>query len=74
MFRPNRPSSGVQVAVMKDSTAHSNAVLLFLYNSVCLSTALVGPWPLFQCLILLHSRYDYFDGGSARRKAATCTQ
>jgi hypothetical protein len=27
MFRPNWPSSGVQVAVVKDSAAHCNAVL-----------------------------------------------
>jgi hypothetical protein len=33
-----------------------------------------GPWPLFQFLDLLHSRLDSLDGGSARRKAATCTQ
>jgi hypothetical protein len=32
MFRPNRPSSGAQVVVMKESAAHCNAVLLFLYN------------------------------------------
>jgi hypothetical protein len=32
----------------------------------------VEPWPLFQLLDLLHSRWDSFDGGSARRKAATC--
>jgi hypothetical protein len=30
MFRPNRPSSGVQVVVMEESAAHCNAVLLFL--------------------------------------------
>jgi uncharacterized membrane protein len=27
MFLPNRPSSGVQVVVVKDSTAHCNAVI-----------------------------------------------
>jgi hypothetical protein len=32
MFRPNWPSSGVQVVVIKVSTAHCNAVLLSLYN------------------------------------------
>jgi hypothetical protein len=26
MFRPNWPSSGIQVAVVKDSAAHCNAV------------------------------------------------
>jgi hypothetical protein len=34
----------------------------------------VGPWPRFQFLDLLHSRQDPLKGGSARRKAATCTQ
>jgi hypothetical protein len=27
MFRPNRPSSGVQVVTMKESAAHCNSVL-----------------------------------------------
>jgi hypothetical protein len=31
-FRPNLPSSGVKVVVLKESTAHCNAVLLFLCN------------------------------------------
>jgi hypothetical protein len=39
MFRPNWPSSGVQVAVIKESAAHCNAVLLFLLN--CLGLFLV---------------------------------
>jgi hypothetical protein len=30
-----------------------------------------GPWPLFQVLNPIHSRYDFSDGGSARRKATT---
>jgi hypothetical protein len=29
----------------------------------------VGPWPLFQFLSPVHSRYDSSDGGSASRKA-----
>jgi hypothetical protein len=33
-----------------------------------------GPWPLFQFLSPIRSRYDSLDGGSARRKAATYTQ
>jgi hypothetical protein len=33
-----------------------------------------GPWPPFQFLNPIHSRQDTFDGGLARRKAATCTQ
>jgi hypothetical protein len=39
MFRPNRPPSGVQVAVMKECAAHCNAVLLFLCS--CLGLILV---------------------------------
>jgi hypothetical protein len=31
-------------------------------------------WPLFQFLNPIYSRYDSFDRGSARRKAATYTQ
>jgi hypothetical protein len=34
----------------------------------------VGPWPIFQSLDLLHSLKGTSDGGSARRKAATYTQ
>jgi hypothetical protein len=33
----------------------------------------VGLW-LFSFLIFSHNRQDPFDGGSARRKDATCTQ
>jgi hypothetical protein len=35
---------------------------------------LFGPWPLFQFPNPIHSRQNFFDGGSARRKAATYTQ
>jgi hypothetical protein len=47
--------------------------------SVCLSIYLwlyspfVGPWSLFQFLNPTHSRQDFLDGGSTRRKAATYT-
>jgi hypothetical protein len=34
----------------------------------------VGPWPLFQFLDPVHSRYDPLDGGSPPRKASTYTQ
>jgi hypothetical protein len=34
----------------------------------------VGPWPLFQFLVLLHSRLDSMEGGSALRKAAIYRQ
>jgi hypothetical protein len=33
-----------------------------------------GPWPLFQFLDPLHSRLDFLDGGSARRKAHSTTR
>jgi hypothetical protein len=42
MFRPNQPSSGVQVVVMKDSAAQCNAVLLFLCSCVRLILDYVG--------------------------------
>jgi hypothetical protein len=48
-----------------------------IYLSIYLSIALqpfVGPCPLFQFLDLLHSRQVSLDGGTGRRKAATCTQ
>jgi hypothetical protein len=45
----------------------TNIFSLWLY-SPC------GPWPLFQFLNPTNSRYDYLDGGSARRKVATYTQ
>jgi hypothetical protein len=38
MFRPNRPSSGVQVVVMIETAAHCNAFLL-LIRSKCISKA-----------------------------------
>jgi hypothetical protein len=41
------------------------------YLSIYLSMALqsfVGPWPLFQFLNPIHSRYDSLDGRSAPRK------
>jgi hypothetical protein len=34
----------------------------------------VEPWPLFQFIDPIHSRWDSLDGGSTRRKAATRTQ
>jgi hypothetical protein len=46
--------------------------LLSIYIS--LYSPFVGPWPLFQCLNPINSRYDFLDGGSARHKAATYTQ
>jgi hypothetical protein len=43
------------------------SIYLWLYSPF------VGPWPLFQFLNLVHSRYDFLEGGSAHRKAATYT-
>jgi hypothetical protein len=34
----------------------------------------VGHWPLFQFIDPMHSQYDFLDGGSACRKAATYIQ
>jgi hypothetical protein len=48
-----------------------------VYTSLYLSMVLqpfVGPWPLFQFLNLYTVSKGSFDGGSARRKAATYTQ
>jgi hypothetical protein len=42
MFGPNRPSSGIQAVVMKESAVHCNAVLLFLCSFLGLFLAYVG--------------------------------
>jgi hypothetical protein len=34
----------------------------------------VGPWPLFQVLDPIHSRYDSLYRGSARREVSTYVQ
>jgi hypothetical protein len=39
MFRPNRPSSGVQVVVIKVSAAHYKAVLFLLYGGESITLA-----------------------------------
>jgi hypothetical protein len=39
MFQPDRPSSGVQVAEIKESAAHCKDVLLFLQQPVHLMLA-----------------------------------
>jgi hypothetical protein len=43
------------------------SIYLWLYSPY-------GPWPLFQLLNLMHSRYDSLDGGSALIKATAYTQ
>jgi hypothetical protein len=52
------------------------SIYLFNYLSIYLwlYSPFVGPWPLFQFLDLLYRRSDSMDWGSARRKAASCTQ
>jgi hypothetical protein len=48
-----------------------------MYASIYLFTTLqpfVGPWPLFQFLNPIHSRQDFLDAESGRRKAAIYTQ
>jgi hypothetical protein len=39
MFRPNWPSSGIQVVMVKDSAAHCNAVL---FSPVVVSSGYFG--------------------------------
>jgi hypothetical protein len=47
---------------------------LSIYIYLWLYSPLLGLGGFFSFLIFLRSRYDSLDGGSARRKAATCTQ
>jgi hypothetical protein len=47
---------------------------LHLYISLWLYSPFVGPWPFYQFLNCIHSRYDSLDGGSAHLKAAAYTQ
>ena len=56
---------------MNDGFVSSNSVLLYIY--LWLYSLLFGLGRFFSFLIL-HSRYDSLDGGSARHKAATYTQ
>jgi hypothetical protein len=73
------------IIVLLDCLCHpsSRSTRPFLFQSplaLCLSiylwlySLLFGLGRLFSFLIFLHSRQDSLDGGSARRKAATCTQ
>jgi hypothetical protein len=52
MFRPNWPSSGVQVVVVKDSAAYCNAVL---FPPIVVSAGYIGyvgcPWLLLVLLV-----------------------
>jgi hypothetical protein len=49
-------------------------IIIIIIIIIITQQPFVGPWPLFQCLDRIHSRYGSLDGGSARRKAATYTQ
>jgi hypothetical protein len=44
----------------------------FIHSSLALQPFL-GPCPTFQFRNPIHSQQESFDGGSARRKAASCT-
>jgi hypothetical protein len=59
-----------------DNEAGSFSLSLSLSRSLSLSMDLqpFGPLPLFRFLNPIHSRWNSLHGGSARRKAATCTQ
>jgi hypothetical protein len=51
-------------------------IYIYIYIHIYLSVALQSfCWTLaaFQLQNLLRCRYDFLDGGSAHRKAATCT-
>jgi hypothetical protein len=52
------------------------SIYLSIYHSIYLwlYSPLLDSGCFFTFLIALHSRQDSLDGGSARRKAATCTQ
>jgi hypothetical protein len=56
--------------ILKEMTYSWN----FPIHLLCLNSPFVGPWPHFQFLNPIHSRYDTLDGGSARRKAANYKQ
>jgi hypothetical protein len=49
MFRPNRPPSGVEVAVKKVSAARCDAFLLFLCSCLGLILGYVGVNELLLC-------------------------
>jgi hypothetical protein len=78
LFPTSRRTAFVlEINDLKLNPTYDFPIYLPIYLSVYLSMALhffVGPWPPFQFLDLLHSRYDSLEGGSGRRKAATCTQ
>jgi hypothetical protein len=58
----------VLIFYLSNHTTDSFDLSIYLYIYVSMYR------PFFQFHDLLHSRYDYLDGGSAGRKAATCIQ
>jgi hypothetical protein len=52
IFRPNRPSSGVQVVVMEESAAHCNALQLLLCSCLILIPG-TGCCCVCVCLMVL---------------------
>jgi hypothetical protein len=56
------------------STRWGNRPSIYLSIYLWLYSISLGLGRFLSFLIFLHSRQDYFDGGSARRKTATYTQ
>jgi hypothetical protein len=68
MFRPNRPSSGVQVVMVKDSAAHCNVVFfpstdvasgyLVMWVTISFYLGVFGlPWLILVLFGLLVAKY-----------------
>jgi hypothetical protein len=76
-LKPRKKISKIGFSWMKETLDFSflsfysyqiKAIYLWLYSPF------IGPWPIFQFLNPIHSRWDSSDGGLARRKAATYTE
>jgi hypothetical protein len=50
---------------------YSTIIIIIIIIIIMALQHYVGPWPLFQFLDPIHSRWDSLDGGSARRKNNT---
>jgi hypothetical protein len=65
-------SSDPEPTFIGGATRTRHNIYVCIYLSIYIP--FVGPWPIFQLLNPIHSRWDSFDRGSARRKAAAYTQ